>query len=56
MNKNIFKIKTKGIQKQKVKTIAGQKYLEKADEINEEIASINRRNASAYEFADIVIR
>ena len=55
MRRNIFKVKTRGIQKQKIKTIAGQKYLEKADEIDEKIASINRRNASAYEFADIVV-
>lgn len=51
MKKNTFKVKTRGIQKTKIKTMAGPKYLEKADKINKEIAFINRRNASAYETA-----
>lgn len=55
MKKNSFKkFRTRGVSRKEVDTLAGHKYLERADIINEEIAFINRKNANACKNADMV--
>ena len=52
MRKNVFKpSKIRGIKRKKITTMAGVRYLAKADEMNREIDYINKNNAKAYDAA-----
>ena len=52
MRRSIFKpTKTRKLHRKKITSMAGVRYLAKADEMNREIDHINKNNAKAYDAA-----